>query len=69
MKLQKMKTTYAIAILLLASILLPYSESKAQTGDVIDPNTDQSLPTLLSLKLSGGYGIGRARQDLGELQA
>ncbi|MDP4219529.1 MAG: hypothetical protein Q8916_00230 [Bacteroidota bacterium] len=60
-----MKTNYAIAILLLSSILLVYSDSNAQTGDVIDPNTDQSLPTLLSLKLSGGYGIGRARQDLG----
>jgi hypothetical protein len=67
MKLQNMNTKRAIALMLIClSAFVLQSESKAQTGDVIDPGSDQSLPTLFSIKVSGGYGIGRARQLLGD---
>jgi hypothetical protein len=60
-----MKITHVIALLLFSSsIVLLHSEVRAQTGDVLEP-TNESLPTLLSIKLSGGYGIGRARNFLG----
>lgn len=55
----------AIGILLITlSMLFLNSESQGQTGDVIEPG--ESLPTIFSIKLSGGYGIGRARQNIGD---
>jgi hypothetical protein len=61
-----MKIKYGIVILLFSLIaLLLHSESKAQTGDVLEPRDNQSLPTLMSVKLSGGYGIGRATTFIG----
>ena len=61
-----MKIKHAIVTLFFfVSAALLYSESKAQTGDVINPADEQSLATLLSIKLSGGYGIGRARNFIG----
>jgi hypothetical protein len=61
-----MKMKYAIAILLFfTSAILLHTESKAQTGDVINPTDNESLPTILSIKASGGYGIGRATSFIG----
>jgi hypothetical protein len=61
-----MKIKHAIAVLLFSlGALLLNSELKAQTGDVIQPTDNESLPTLLSIKLSGGFGLGRARNFLG----
>src|SRR5580765_3659086 len=66
MTLPNMKTKHAIAALLFSmSTVLLFTDSKAQTGDVIEPTNDASLPTLLSFKIAAGYGIGRARQELG----
>ncbi len=57
---------YAIIILsLYLGAALLHSESRAQTGDVINPTDNESLPTLMSIKISGGYGIGRARENYG----
>ncbi len=53
-------------LLLAAIVLIAAFATKAaaqEPGDLIDPN--QSLPTILSVKISGGYGIGRARQLYG----
>ena len=66
MKLRNMKMKYVLAILLFSSsVVLLHSESKAQTGDVINPTDNESLPTIMSIKLSGGFGIGRARENYG----
>jgi len=60
-----MKTKRLVAILFFcSSVLLFQSELRAQ-GDVIQPGENESLPTILSIKVSGGYGIGRARQLIG----
>jgi len=60
-----MKTKRAIGILLFCmSTLVLYSESRAQAGDVLEP-ADQSQPTIFSMKVSGGFGIGRASQNYG----
>ncbi len=57
---------YAIVILFFSlGAALLHSESRAQTGDVINPTDNESLPTIMSIKLSGGYGIGRARENYG----
>ncbi|MEI8135248.1 MAG: hypothetical protein WCH46_09295 [bacterium] len=50
------------AILLIASTLLPLSKLAAQTNGGA---TDQSQATILSARLSTGFGIGRARESLG----
>ncbi len=52
-------------LLLCSSALLLNSESRAQGGDVIEPTTPESQATILSIKVSGGYGIGRASENLG----
>lgn len=60
-----MKTKRAIAIALFSmGIFLLHSDSRAQAGDVLEP-TSQSQATILSIKVSGGYGFGRATQNLG----
>jgi len=57
-----MKTKQALAILLfIAGTLLLQCDLEAQTADVIQASTDESQQTIFSIKLSGGYGIGRAR--------
>jgi len=48
--------------LLFACAIAQSGFSQTQTG-VIAP--EESLPTLLSFRLSAGYGIGRARENLG----
>ena len=66
MKFPNMKIKYALAVLLFSmSALLLHSESRAQTGDVIEPTDNASLPTIMSIKASAGYGIGRARENYG----
>src|SRR5579872_4937973 len=59
----KIKRAIPTALFCMSTLML-CSPSRAQTGDVLEPN-DQSLPTILSIKVSGGYGIGRARQNIG----
>jgi hypothetical protein len=57
-----MKMKYPI---ILFSLLMMVQSAMAQNpaGGVLSP--DESLPTLLSFRLAAGYGIGRARQNLG----
>jgi hypothetical protein len=50
------------AIFLLFTVLLTVSGAWAQNNG---GGTDQSQPTILSARLSGGYGIGRARENIG----
>ncbi len=60
----KMKRTLQ-SIILSSALLLICSEANAQAGDVIAPTDPESLATILSVKLSGGFGIGRANQNFG----
>ena len=49
-----------------AMIVASASIANAQeSGDVINPAPEDLQPTIFSIKLSGGYGIGRARQYYG----
>ncbi|HYM21326.1 MAG TPA: hypothetical protein VEW28_10050 [Candidatus Kapabacteria bacterium] len=50
-------------IVLFATITVPVFAQ--ENGDVITPADEESHPTLFSVKLSSGYGIGRARQIYG----
>ncbi|MFI5264980.1 MAG: hypothetical protein ACHQM6_10735, partial [Candidatus Kapaibacterium sp.] len=60
-----MKTKRLAAILLFSlSLVMFHSEVRAQ-GDILQPGDNESLPTILSIKVSGGYGFGRATQNLG----
>lgn len=56
--------TYLLAALLVAALSV---EAFAQgQGDVIDPSTNaEPLYTMFSVKVSGGYSMGRARQIVG----
>ncbi|MEP7234286.1 MAG: hypothetical protein ABI778_03220 [Ignavibacteriota bacterium] len=58
-----MKRAITILLPCMCTLLL-FSDMKAQTGDVLEPN-EQPLSTLLSFKFSGGYGFGRARENYG----
>ena len=50
-------------MLLALAALVPAHVSRAQDGDVLAPAME--LPTLLSVKTSAGWGIGRSRQMYG----
>ena len=63
-----MRSPFTISSLLLAAfvvavLLLPRT-SFAQQGDIIEP-APMEMPTLLSVKASAGWGVGRSRQLYG----
>ena len=49
-----------LSLIIAASI--SQNAAAQERGDVINPAVDEPLQTFFSVKLSGGYGIGRARQ-------
>ncbi len=63
-----MKNTskFIVALTLCCAIISLSSVASAQDqGDVLAPDETSTLPTLFSVKLSGGYGLGRGRQLYG----
>ncbi len=51
-------------MLFFSGVLLLASESMAQDGEILEPT--ESYPTILSIKIDGGLGIGRARENIGD---
>jgi hypothetical protein len=59
-----MTSTRTLILSLLAALLLTAS-ANAQEADILQPGSDEPVYTIFSVKLSGGYGVGRARQMYG----
>lgn len=59
-----MRRSFFLCVLVLASLPLVVRGQDERTADILEV-IDESYPTLFSMKISAGYGIGRARQFYG----